>query len=103
MFNPLDGPSAQIKLTGVGTVTPVEVKVGAQPLSERQVITMQPTGNMKVYFADSSGAAPSAATVLANGLDHFKSTKETYEAGEKQKVYVLAASGTIDVVIVERA
>lgn len=101
MFQPLDGPSTQIKLTSVGTVTPVEVKVGGAPLSDRQVITMQPSGNMKVYFG--SGTVPSAATVLANGLDHFKNTKETYEAGDKQQVYVLAVTGTIDVVIVERA
>lgn len=101
MFQPLDGPSAQTKITSVGTVTPVEVKVGASALTDRQVITLQPNGNMKVYFGD--GVVPSAATVLANGLDHFKNAKETYEAGEKQKVYVLAATGTIDVVVVERA
>ena len=101
MFQPLDGPAAQAKLISVGIVTVVEVKVGASALSERQIITMQPSGNMKVYFSD--GTIPSAATVLANGLDHFKSAKETYEAGEKQKVYILATSGTIDVIVVERA
>jgi len=101
MFQPLDGPSAQVKLTSVGVATPVEVKVGASALSERSVITMQPNGNMKVYFSD--GTVPSAATVLANGLDHYKNAKESYEAGEKQRVFVLAATGTIDVVIVERA
>lgn len=102
MYQPLDGPSAQTKLTSVGTITPVEVKVGSNPLTDRAVITMQPTGNMKVYFSD-GGAAPSAATVLANGLDHYKNAKESYEAGDQQKVYILAATGTIDVVIVERA
>jgi len=101
MLLPLDGPSAQIKITSVGTVTPIEVKVGASALSERKVITMQPSGNMKVYFSD--GTTPSAATILANGLDHYKNTKETYEAGDSQKVFVLASSGTIDVVVVERA
>mgnify|MGYP001764088044 CR=1 FL=1 len=101
MFQPLNGPSSQTKLTGVDAITPVEVKVGANALSERQVITMQPSGNMKVYFSD--GSVPSGATVLANGLDHFKNTKESYEAGERQRVFVLAATGTIDVVIVERA
>jgi hypothetical protein len=101
MFQPLDGPSAQVKLTGVNTVTPVEVKVGAAPLQERAVITMQPDGNMKVYFSD--GTVPTGATVAANGLDHFKGAKETYEAGEQQRVFVLATSGTINVVIVERA
>jgi len=101
MYQPLDGPAAQTKLTSVGTATPIEVKAGATALQERQVVTMQPSGNMKVYF--SSGSVPSAATVLADGLDHYKNTKETYEAGESQKIYVLASTGTIDVVIVERA
>jgi hypothetical protein len=101
MFQPLDGPSAQIKLTGVGTITPVEVKVGASALIERAVITMQPDGNMKVYFSD--GTVPSGATVLANGLDHYKNAKESYEAGEMQRVFVLAVTGTINVVIVERS
>lgn len=101
MYQPLDGPSAQIKITSVGTVTPVEVKVGGSALTERKVITLQPSGNMKVYFSD--GTTPSAATVLANGLDHYKNAKESYEAGDQQKVFVLAATGTIDVIVVERA
>lgn len=101
MFQSLDGPSAQTKVIGVGTITPIEVKSGVSALTDRQVITLQPSGNMKVYFSD--GTTPSAATVLANGLDHYKNAKESYEAGEKQKVFILAASGTIDVVIVERA
>jgi hypothetical protein len=101
MFQPLDGPSTQTKITSVGTITPVEAKVGVSALTDRQVITMQPTGNMKVYFSD--GSVPSAVTVLANGFDHYKNTKETYEAGERQKIYILAASGTIDVVVAERA
>ena len=101
MFSPLDGPAVQIKLTAVDTITPVEVKVGASALTDRAVITIQPNGNIKVYFSD--GTIPSAATILSNGFDHYKSAKETYEAGEKQKVYILASSGTVDVVIVERA
>lgn len=101
MFQPLDGPSKQIKLVGVGIATPIEVKVGASALTERAVITLQPNGKMKVYFGD--GSTPSAATVLANGLDHFKNAKETYEAGEKQQVWILAETGTINVVVVERA
>lgn len=101
MYQPLDGPSAQIKLTSVGTVTVVEVKAGASPLVDRRVVTIQPNGKIKVYFGD--GTTPSAATVAANGFDHFKDAKETYEAGEKQKVYILAVSGTVNVIIVERA
>ena len=101
MFQALDGPSAQTKLTAVGTATVVEARVGAAALVDRQAVTLQPDGNMKVYFSD--GTVPSAATVLANGLDHFKNAKESYEAGEKQKVYIVAASGTINVIVVERA
>jgi hypothetical protein len=101
MFQPLDGPSVQVKKTSVGTVTVVEAKVGASVHPERAVVTMQPSGNMKVYFGD--GTTPSAATVLANGLDHFKNAKETYEAGAQQQIWILAATGTIDVIVVERA
>jgi hypothetical protein len=101
MFQPLDGPAAQIKLTAIGTATPVEAMVGATALPERAAVTLQPNGNMKVYFSD--GSVPSAATVLANGLDHAKSAKETYEAGEQQRIFLLAVTGTIDVILVERA
>lgn len=102
MFQPLDGPSIQGKLTAVDTITAVEAKVGASPLVDRSVVTMQPDGDMKVYFAE-DGVVPSAATVLANGFDHYKNTKESYEAGPKQKIYVLAKSGTINVIVAERA
>jgi len=101
MLLPLDGPSTQIKITGIGTATPVQAKVGASAFTDRKVITLQPTGKMKVYFSD--GSVPSAATVLANGFTHFKDAKETYEVGEKQVVYLLAETGTIDVIIAERA
>lgn len=100
-YQMLDGPSIQTKLTSVGTTTPIEVKVGSVALEDRQVITLQPSGNMKVWFSD--GSTPPAATVLANGLDHWKQAKESYEVGNKQKVFILAASGTIDVIVVERA
>lgn len=102
MLQPLDGPSKQGKLSSIDTITAVEAKVGASAFEDRKVVTLQPNGNMKVYFAD-DGETPSAATVLANGLDHYKNAKESYEAGAKQKIFILAASGTIDVVVVERA
>jgi predicted methyltransferase len=101
MIEPLDGPSAQLKVS-VGTVTVVEVKVGGSPLTERKAITLQPEGKIYVYFGDGV-TTPAAATVSANGLIHQKDAKETYEAGEKQKVYMLSVSGTVNVVIVERA
>lgn len=102
MFSPLDGPSAQGKISSVGTSTVVEVKIGASALAERQVITMQPDGKMKVYFGDGTNT-PSAATMLSDGLDHEKAAMMSYEAGEKQKLYILAAAGTINVIVVERA
>lgn len=102
MLQPLDGPSKQGKLSGVTTSTAVEVKVGASSLEDRKVITLQPTSNIKVYFAD-DGVVPAAATVLSDGLDHFKNAKESYEAGPKQLLYIVAASGTADVIVVERA
>ena len=101
MFEPLDGPSSQLKVS-VGTVTVVQVMVGGSELVDRKAITLQPEGKIYVYFGD-NGAAPSAATVSANGLIHQKDAKETYEAGEKQKVYMLSVSGTVNVIIVERA
>lgn len=102
MFEPLDGPSKQLKVT-VTTSVVVEVRVGASALEDRKVITLQPLdGDIKVYFGDGIDV-PSAATVAANGMDHYKKAKETYEAGDKQKVYIVAASGTVNTVIVERA
>jgi hypothetical protein len=101
MFEPLDGPSKQLKVS-VTTSVAVEVKVGATALDDRKVITLQPlNGSIKVYMSD--GTVPSAATVSTNGMDHYKSAKESYEAGDKQRVFIVAASGTVDVVMVERA
>ncbi len=102
MLQPLDGPSAQTKLTSVGTATVVEAKAGVTRLEDRKVVTLQPDANMKVYFGDGT-STPSAATVLADGFDHPKSAKETYEAGDKQPIFILAATGTINVIVVERA
>jgi len=103
MLQPLDGPAAQTTLSANTTVVQ-EIKVGGSPLSARKVITVQPTsGRVYVYFGDDTASAPSAGTVSSNGIVVFKNAKETFEAGEKQPVYVLAVSGTVSVKIVERA
>lgn len=102
MLSALDGPSKQGLLSSVGTVTPVEAKVGGSAFSDRKVITLQGDNKFYVYFAD-DGETPSAATVTANGFSQFKDQKESYEAGEKQKVFVLAATGTVNIRIAERA
>lgn len=103
MLQPLDGPSLQDTLT-VNTSTVQEVKVGGSALESRKAVTLQPkNGRIYVYFGDDIASAPNAATVIADGLLHFKNAKDTYEAGPLQPLYILAVSGTVDVVVVERA
>ena len=102
MFQPLDGPSKSYKLSAVGTGTPVVVKDGANPVFEdRKVITMQGNGKFYVYLAD-EGETPNAAKIIDVGLLQFKDTKENYEAGPKQAVFVLAFAGTVDIRISAR-
>ena len=101
MLFPLDGPSSQTILS-VGTGAVVEAKVGASSLEDRKVITLQPSGKIYVYFA-AEGIVPSISDVSSYGFEHFKDAKETYEAGPKQKVYLLSVSGTVNVRIAERA
>lgn len=102
MIQPLDGPSKQYKLTSVGTSTVVKVESGGAPYTERKVVTMQPDGKMYVFFGD-GGSAPSAATVAADGFLHGKDSMKSYEASDKQELYILALTGTIDVRVAERA
>jgi len=103
MIQALDGPAKQHKLSAVDTATPIEVKDGANPVfDDRKVVTMQGDAKFYVYFAD-EGETPNAATVSANGFIQFKDTKETYEAGDKQALWVLAVSGTVDIRVAERA
>jgi hypothetical protein len=102
MYAPLDGPSAQTTLT-VTDATVQEIKSGGSALSERGVITVQPIdGNVFIYFGDETGA-PSAATVIADGFIQYKRSKDTYEATDSQKVYILSTTGTVEVKIAERA
>jgi hypothetical protein len=107
MIEALDGPAKSGKLSAVGTVTPVEVKVGASVFDGRKVITLQNSredtnrGRFYVYFAD-EGETPNASTVADNGLLQERNVKETYEAGPEQAVFVLAVSGTVDIRITER-
>lgn len=103
MLQPLDGPSSQTTLT-VNTSTVQEAKVGGSALESRKVVTLQPTsGKIYVYFGDDTASAPNAATVIANGLVIFKNAKESFEAGQKQPVYILAVTGSVTVKVVERA
>ena len=101
MFEALDGPSSQGKLT-VTNSTVVEAKVGGSAFEGRKVLTLQGDGRFYVYFAN-EGEVPNAATVSSNGFVQFRNAKESYEAAETQAVYLLALSGSVDVVIAERA
>jgi len=102
MLQPLDGPSKQFKLSGVGIVTPVEVYASGSAFAERKVITLQSDSKFYIYFAD-EGEVPNAATVSANGFIQYKNAKESYEATGSQAVFVLSFTGTVDIRGAERA
>jgi len=102
MFLPLDGPSKQLKIS-VSNTSVSEIKVDSTSLSERKVITFQPTGgNIYIYFGYND-VIPSSSDVSNNGLVFFTNGVYTIEASDSQKVYTLAmATGTF-ITFVERA
>ena len=101
-FLPLDGPSSQTRVN-VTTSTVVRLRVGPSELAERKVITVQPTtGNIYIYFGDGT-ATPNSTTVQNNGFIHYKNAIHSYEASDRQDVYMLAVSGTVSVTYAERA
>lgn len=88
---PLDGPSVQTTLSV--TTIQVEVKVGTLALAERKVITVQPQDG-KIYISFVSGQ---------NGMLLMKNGIYSFEASETQAMYIKAVTGTVQVVIAERA
>ena len=101
-FQLLDGPSLQDRVSVTASVVK-ELNVNASALSSRQVITIQPIdGNIWVYFGDGTNI-PSAATVSTKGLKHVKMAKESYEVGDKQPLFIVSDTGTVNVTFVERA
>ena len=103
MLQPLDGPSLQGKLTGVGTGAVVEVFVTGAAFEERKVVTMQGDGRFYLYFGDLDAGAPSVSDVSDNGQIVFRNQMITVEASCDQPLYVLAVTGTVDIRIAERA
>lgn len=101
MIQPLDGPSAQTTLS-VTSSTVQEAKVGGSALTERKVITLQGDQKFYVYFGDGS-STPSAGTVSANGIEIAKSAIATFEASDRQPIFVLAESTTVNLKVAERA
>lgn len=102
MYQPLDGPSKQYTLSvGVGAV--VEIKQGAEALSERKVVSLQSEdGKFRVFFGDGA-STPSVGTVGADGILQHKIQFRSYEATKQQQLFLLSEVGTIDIHVVERA
>lgn len=100
MIEALDGPSKQLKIA-VTNATVVEAKASITVLSERKVVTLIPDGKIYVYFGD--GTTPSVSTVQNNGFVIPKGSKDTFEAGDKQQMFLLAVSTTVNIVVIERA
>lgn len=91
MLFPLDGPSVQASITA--TTTPAEVKVGASAYSERKVVTIQPVnGTVRVTFE--SGKP---------GFYLFQGGFYSYEASQSQPIYIYTDTGSVTVIIAERA
>jgi hypothetical protein len=102
MFQPLDGPAVHGTIT-LTTSTVQLFKVGASPLTDRAVITIQPQdGVVRLFFGDGS-TTPSAATVLAQGFSLTKNGLYSFEASDKQQVWLLSNLGTVIANIAERA
>jgi len=93
MFIPINGPGDQTNLS-VST-SPQEVKVGASRLDQRTVITIQPLDG-DIYFGYNSGTLTSST-----GTKIFQGQYFPLEAADSLAVYVVAASGTVDVRITE--
>lgn len=93
MYLQLDGPSIQDVIT-VGT-SEVEIKVGASPLTERKVITIQPNADIKLLFV--SGLPATKGLLIQAGQI------ATLEATDKQSIYLIMESGSTTVVVIERA
>ena len=101
MYRRLDGPSKHGSLT-VTNAAVQELKVDAQAFSGRSVITFIADKKVLIYFGDDTASAPSAATIIADGILVFKNQLMTIEAGKDQPVYILAESDTANVNVAER-
>lgn len=103
MFQPLDGPSKQYKLTVTNATVLEVVKPTESALEDRKVVTINPqSGKVKIFFGDGV-ATPSPATVASDGIILFKNGMDTFEATHQQPLFILADTSDVDVIIVERA
>jgi len=94
MLQPLDGPA----LSGVlsATTTAQEVKVNATVLEERKLISVTPTDGKVWYGYDNTVTSLTGTRVTKNQTLFL-------EASSSLPVYIVTASGTVDVRITEVA
>lgn len=92
MYQTLDGPSLFDSIS-VST-TAVEVKVGANRHIGREVVTIQPIDG-DVYLGYSSSVTTSNGTLLRKEIIF------PLEATDQAEIWLIAASGTVDVRIAE--
>jgi hypothetical protein len=91
MLESLDGPAVQDKV--IVTTVEVEAKVGLTAFLDRKVVTIQPlTGKVLVTFEAGK-----------DGLEIFNKQMMTFEASDTQPLYIKAFSGSVDVIVAERA
>lgn len=83
MFQPLDGPAVYGSFTA--TTTASQLKVGASPLEERKVASIQPIDG-DVYFGYDNSVTTSTGTKIFQG-QYFP-----FEAGEDLQIWIIAAS-----------
>lgn len=88
----LDGPAEYTDLD-VST-SAVELKVGASVASYRQAVLIQPVDGEVYYGFDSS-------VTTSTGFKVFKNQTLFLGVGKDVDVYLIAASGTVDVRIAE--
>lgn len=92
MYQTINGPGVQGALS-VST-TAIEVKVGGTALDQRILISIQPLDGV-IYYGYTDSVSASTGTKV------FKGQYFSLEATDQATVYLIAASGTVDVRITE--
>lgn len=77
----------------------VEARVGSSPLSGREQIVLYNDGSNDVYV----GPSGVTATGSTKGVPLAKGNYMIIPAGETSRVYMIAASGTVSVIVQEMA
>jgi hypothetical protein len=83
--------------TASATVTTTAAEVAATPLDGRKEVTIQNRGSASVFLGHN------ASVSSANGITIPKRTSATYRFGESIDIFLIAASGSQDVRILEAA